>query len=201
VFEKQQPLSPIIKLLWNVSLFLSFGFFHTVLANSKVQQKLSALLPPQTMRAFYVMVTGVQLMWMIINWQHHDFYVWKLNIVNSTITQITGVVLYSMFFALFVIIIWAFDPAEFFGLKQIFWPTSAFRFRRTESTKELITTGFFGCMRHPIYFSFYCLFAIAPVMSFDRFFFVLAATLYLSMAIPIEEKKMYQNFWFSLRRL
>jgi protein-S-isoprenylcysteine O-methyltransferase Ste14 len=87
-----------------------------------------------------------------------------------------------------------FGAFEFFGLKQIFESTACPILSRTTGMKTLVTDGMFQYCRHPMYLVVLLGFIISPSVSFDKLLFIICATVYLYIAIPIEEKKLEKIF-------
>src|SRR5690242_5975834 len=64
--------------LWNIFLFLSCGILHSGLAQRRVQGWLQAVLPPQLIRTFYLIVTGLSLSWVMGARQATGIWLWSV---------------------------------------------------------------------------------------------------------------------------
>ncbi|MGZ3688566.1 MAG: methyltransferase family protein, partial [Bdellovibrionota bacterium] len=60
--------------------------------------------------------------------------------------------------------------------------------------EKLIATGFYRYVRHPIYTFTLLAFLVAPLMTLDRMLVVISVSLYLAVAIPVEERKLIAIF-------
>ena len=58
----------------------------------------------------------------------------------------------------------------------------------------LVTTGLYGFVRHPLYFSWMLLVFAAPYMTMTRLTFAVLSTSYLAIAIPFEERALIRVF-------
>lgn len=92
-----------------------------------------------------------------------------------------------------------FNPFEFCGVTQIFGKYDSIHCpysisKRTTGNQTLITSGLFRFCRHPLYLITILAWSITPVMSFDRFIFIIYTCLYASIGIPYEERKLIQIF-------
>lgn len=65
---------------------------------------------------------------------------------------------------------------------------------RTIGVNKLITNGLFEYCRHPMYFFLLLSYICSPCVSFDKFLFIIFTSIYLFIAIPIEEKKLVYIF-------
>lgn len=66
--------------------------------------------------------------------------------------------------------------------------------QRTTGTQSLITSGLFRYCRHPLYLATMLSWTLTPVMSFDRFMFILYSFFYMVIGIRYEERKLIQIF-------
>ncbi|CAF1518072.1 unnamed protein product [Didymodactylos carnosus] len=96
-----------------------------------------------------------------------------------------------------------FDIFEFIGIKQLLYscsststncPLSMANAPRTTGSSQLITTGLFQLCRHPLYLFTFLAVTVSPTVSLDRLLFAIYSCAYLSIGIPIEEKKLKMIF-------
>jgi protein-S-isoprenylcysteine O-methyltransferase Ste14 len=59
---------------------------------------------------------------------------------------------------------------------------------------HLNTSGVYGLVRHPIYLGWVMFVFGAPRMTTDRAVFAIISTLYLALAVPLEERSLVQAF-------
>lgn len=181
----------LLRSLWNLSLFLAFGFLHSLLAQPGVHRVLSRWVPTQALRSFYLVVTGLGLWGVMGCWQHTGVVLWALPLGPVGLTWASLIIYWGLMSVSFSFLR-RFDAFEFVGLKQLYRPAS--RGQRSSGTAELITSGWYGRVRHPIYFFTLLAFAAAPLMTLDRITLLLANLVYLVFAVPVEERKLVREF-------
>lgn len=182
----------ILSSIWNAALFSVFGLAHSVLAQPRIREVFTRVVPPQAIRAFYVIVSGSLLLGVMGLWQHSGRVVWALSLSQSH-AYILSAVLFWGFMGGTAWALRKFDALEFVGVLQLFEKTSAVRASWTPSGNlPLHQEGLYGWVRHPIYFFTLAAMLVTPVMSWDRLWLFLLNLLYLVVAIPVEERKLIQ---------
>jgi methanethiol S-methyltransferase len=177
--------------VWNACLFLLFSFFHSALAQARVQQAVQKLIPLQAVRSFYLAFTGISLIVLMALWQSTGTILWSLPLPATAL----GAISFLIFWGLFLIsmrMVARLDFLEFMGLRQLY--QSAEGAGRPQGTPRLIEDGIYARIRHPIYFFTLLAFAAAPFMTLDRAIVLGASALYLAIGIPIEERKLVTLF-------
>lgn len=179
--------------LWNVGLFALFGFVHSFLAQVGVQARVRAVVPAPAIRSFFLAATGTALLMMMGLWQPTGRLVWRLPVPLPG--PVEAAIAASVFAVPAVVILWLLFRLgfwEFLGWAQLFGPASASS--RTAGMPELRTTGIYGYVRHPVYTGLLAMFVLGPTLSLDRLTLFLAALAYLSVGIPVEERKLIRLF-------
>jgi methanethiol S-methyltransferase len=177
--------------LWNVGLFALFGFTHSFLAQVGVQAWLRTVVPASATRSFFLAATGTVLLLMMGLWQPTGEVVWRLPVsprAEEAIAAATFAV--SAVLVLWVVIRLGFW--DFLGWSQLFRPAA--ESARTAGTPALRTTGIYGYVRHPVYTGLLAMFLLGPTLSLDRLTLFLAASAYLAVGIPVEERKLIRLF-------
>jgi len=185
-------VSLLTKCIWNSFLWASFGVIHSFLATQTIQRLLQKVIPPQLVRPIYIIITGINLMVILVNWETNDIYVWKLVIVNQTVTRVIAVVAFWTLYGIGLSVLTKFGWREFFGSGQL--NLSVEEIGRTEGTPELVIDGLFAYVRHPLYTFSVISLILTPQLSLDRLFYVLLMLGYLVVAVPIEERKLIKIF-------
>lgn len=196
VFRPHLPPSLALQCAWNVGLFLLFGFLHSLFAQKTVQNRMTRILPPQTIRSFYLILTGVSLFLVTALWSPTHIWIWQIwpfgRAGGAFLQLILSLSLFWIPMAVAGQLLTRFGLLEFFGIEQL--TKSHSDLLRTEGTPHLVTTGIFAWVRHPVYALTLLAFLLAPEMSLDRMTLTLATALYLWIAIPIEERKLIARF-------
>ncbi len=179
--------------LWDVGLFFLFGLMHSSLAQVGVQAKMRRVVPAAAIRTLFLMATGTALFLMMGFWQSTGRMIWRPPVelpewaeaaIRGAIFAVPAAVILGMLVRL--------GFFEFLGWAQLVGaiPVS----ERTAGTPRLRTGGIYGCVRHPIYTGLLAIFVLGPTLSLDRLTLFLAATAYLWVGIPVEERKLIQLF-------
>jgi methanethiol S-methyltransferase len=80
------------------------------------------------------------------------------------------------------------DPKGFAGIRQLFGGGGS------DEGGQLITSGVYGCVRHPLYFFSTVILWLLPVMTVNRLVAVVLVTLYFSLGSIHEEKLLRREF-------
>jgi protein-S-isoprenylcysteine O-methyltransferase Ste14 len=163
-----------VRLGFDALLVIIFGIIHTGLAQIK------------TPRLFYIIVTGITAFLIIAFWQNTGILVWNLSIPQPW-QNILGVIVFWLILSINLIVMMPHDASRFLGLSRE-------SVQRDSSTPELIETGFYRYVRHPMYTVTAMAILLTPMMSLDRLFFLAMIGIYLFFAIPIEERKLRATF-------
>jgi protein-S-isoprenylcysteine O-methyltransferase Ste14 len=179
------------RLLWDFGLFAAFGFLHSFFAQVGVQARVQAMVPAPAMRSFFLAVTGTALLLMMGLWQPTGLIVWRLPIPARAEAAIAAIV-FAVPAAVILRLLVRLGFFEFLGWAQLFGPAQAST--RTAGTPMLRTNGIYGFVRHPVYTGLLAMFLLGPTLSLDRLALFLAALGYLSVGIPVEERKLIRLF-------
>ena len=190
--------SLVLRCLWNVSLFLTFGALHTSLAQARAHRALEGWLPPQVLRTAYLAATGLSLTAVMGLWQNTGILLWVLPLgplgpLQSTFAlHLISALLFWSFMLACGITLSRFDTLHFLGMRQI--GQEASELKNTTGNPRLDRTGIFGVIRHPVYSLTLLAILVTPLMSLDRTLLGIAVCLYLAVGIPIEERKLIALF-------
>ena len=120
----------------------------------------------------------VLLFW---EWQPMGGVVWQ---VRDLAGRVAIWAVYALGWLLLLVSTFLINHFDLFGLRQVYLhlmgqPQTGLQFR---------TPGLYRHMRHPIYFSWLCIFWATPQMTVAHLVFAMATTGYILMAIPWEER-------------
>jgi methanethiol S-methyltransferase len=184
--------------IWNLALFLTFGAIHSLTAQPPFQAWLARALPSQLIRTAYMILTGVTVILVMGLWQNTGVILWAMP-VSPAVSSTLSLALFWGLLALCGKVAQQFDAAYFFGWKQLRGGPE-FTLGPTFGNERLQTNRAYSFVRHPIYTLCFLAFLLAPVMSLDRMLIVLGTVLYLSVGIPLEERKLIQLFGEEYKR-
>ena len=169
--------------LVNVGLFSAFALHHSVLARTGIKAKLAGLIPPAFERTAYVWIASVLFIVVCAAWQ----------LVPGTVWRVTGPaawLLHAIQIGGGLIAIGAGRQVNVFELAGL--DEALGRPVRSESTPT--ARGPYGLVRHPLYLAFLLAVWPMPLMTGTRFVFVLVSTIYVLIAIPMEERDLRRTF-------
>jgi protein-S-isoprenylcysteine O-methyltransferase Ste14 len=180
------------RIVWNFTLLLVWGSFHSILAQPKFYDKLARNFPAPTLRSIYVIITGITS-WIVMGlWQPTDFIIWNL-IHNAKLANAVSFTLFSCFTFIIVFLLSNnLQFLEFFGFNQLLFGVNSHQ--ESVGPNHLNTSGIHGFVRHPLHLLTLMTLIVTPFMTLDRLIFVLASVTYLVWAIPLEEAKLEKKF-------
>lgn len=172
--------------LVNLLLFTLFAVHHSVLARTGAKRVVHAIVPPELERSLYTWVAS--LLFAAVCWW------WRP--VPGTLYRLDGiarVLAYGLQLAGLALTIQAsrrLDVLDLSGVRAVQRAAHAAPPRHV----PLETGGLYGVVRHPLYFAWALLVFAAPDMTATRFTFAAISTLYLALAIPLEERALLETF-------
>lgn len=162
----------------DVGLFSLFALHHSLLARPGAKARVARLLPPTLVRSAYVWLASLLLMAMCAFWQPVGRELYRTTGILAAallLVQATGVIIS-------VLAIRRISVKELGGLAD------------PRPTDGLEFAGPYGLVRHPLYLGWVLIFFAAPHMTGDRLLFAGISTLYLVLAIPLEEAGLAAQF-------
>lgn len=169
----------------DLALVLLFGVQHSVMARQGFKRWWTRFVPPELERSTYVLAASVCLLLLFWQWRPIGVVLWDAA-EGALGTLFIAVSLVGWF-----VVVWStflIDHAGLFGLRQGFGAV------RAEMTVDFITPGLYRAVRHPLYLGFLIAFWSVPVMTLGHFLFAAALTLYVLVAIPLEERDLDAQF-------
>jgi protein-S-isoprenylcysteine O-methyltransferase Ste14 len=180
-------------LLVDTALILLFGVQHSVMARSRFKAWWTRFVPAPIERSTYVLASSAVLIAMIGLWQPIPAPVWDATsaIGRGALTALlfggVGLVLYATFLI---------DHFDLFGLRQV---VLYFR-KRSYSERHFVMPMLYRFIRHPLYLGWFITFWATPTMSAGHFLFALGMSVYILIAIPMEERDLEALHGESYRR-
>lgn len=171
---------------WNIALFSIFAIHHSLLARSGAKAWLTRLIPARLERSAYVWIASLLFLAVCLLWQPLPGVWWDLRgpaRIVCYMLQLAGVVLTLRAAAL--IDIW-----DLAGVAQV---TPDRHAPRLDDPVVFTTRGPYGWLRHPIYLGWVLIVFGAPSMTAGRALFAAISTVYLVMAIPLEERSLVRE--------
>ncbi|MDP3719711.1 MAG: methyltransferase [Acidobacteriota bacterium] len=173
-----EPLWPAVAI--NVALFTVFALHHSLLARTGAKAWITRSVPADLERSVYVWVASllfIAVCWLWqplpgVAWTFSGVWSWGMWLVVLTGASMTG------------------RAASAIGV----WELAGVRVPAPDRPVVFTTTGLFGFVRHPIYLAWILMvFAVHP-MTNSRLLFAVISTVYLIVAIPLEEASLVEAF-------
>jgi methanethiol S-methyltransferase len=168
-------------LVIDVGLLLLFAVQHNVMARPRFKEWWTRFVPRPIERSTFVAASSLILLLLYWQWRPIPEVVWRVN--NSVGRDL----LWALYFIGWVIVLYSsfvIDHFELFGLRQV-W--SHF-YGREEAPAAFSERSLYRWVRHPLMLGFIVAFWSAPTMSLGRLLFAVVTTLWILVAIRIEER-------------
>jgi protein-S-isoprenylcysteine O-methyltransferase Ste14 len=173
------PLSTAIVV--NISLLLLFAVQHNIMARPWFKDWWTRFVPRPIERSTYVATASLILMLLYWQWRSMPEVVWH---VDSAAGRGTLWALYFLGWAIVFYSSSVIDHFELFGLKQV-W---LYFIGREQVTAPFSERSLYRWVRHPLMLGFIIAFWAAPTMSQGRLLFAAVTTVWILVAIQIEER-------------
>jgi methanethiol S-methyltransferase len=177
------PSPAIVPAAFDVLLFTGFALHHSLFARTKMRQWIADRVSPQLERSLYVWVASLLLAAIVAAWRPVPGELWRTDRAWSVLLgalQAAGVVVTLRASA-------ALDVFSLAGLRQAFGSAAP-------APSHVVATGLYGLVRHPVYFGWVLMVWPTPVMTGTRLVFAAISTVYLAVAIPLEERSLRRQF-------
>lgn len=165
----------------NAGLLTAFAVQHSGMARQGFKRAWTRVVPPLLERSTYVLMASLLLLALVVFWQPLPGSVW---VVENPIARLTLEVLFWCGWMLVLLCTLLIDHADLFGLKQS-W---SYALSRTYAPPKFGTPGPYRVVRHPLYLGFLIAFWSAPRMASGHLFFAVMCTVYILVAIQLEER-------------
>lgn len=169
---------------WNFSIFTVFALHHSILARLPIRAAVARIVPSGLERSVYVWIASTLLILVCWSWRQVPGEAWEVSGLAAWVLyaiQVAGIWLTIRSAA-------AIDIRELAGLART--PSPELDAPHATAPIELKTSGPYGWVRHPIYSGWFLMVFSVPVMTLTRLEFAVVSSLYLLLAIPLEEGTM-----------
>lgn len=163
----------------NVALFTIFALHHSLMARTGAKAWITRMVPADLERSVYVWIASLLFLAVCLMWQPLPGIVWQ--------TRGPGVILYIVqLFGVAVTI----AAARIVGVRELAGITQP----DPSNPIEFRADGPFGIVRHPIYLGWVLMVFGTQTMTTSRLLFAVVSTVYLIIAIPLEERSLVAAF-------
>ncbi|HEU4664068.1 MAG TPA: isoprenylcysteine carboxylmethyltransferase family protein [Dokdonella sp.] len=175
-----------VAIVIDIALVGLFGLQHSIMARPAFKRFWTRVVPAPIERSTYVVFASAALAFLMWQWRPIDECVWQLGPRAAMI----AVGVSHLGWALVFLSTFLISHFELFGLRQAFAGALGFR----DGEPRFRTPSLYRIVRHPLYLGFLLAFWAAPKMSVGRLVFSLAMTLYIVLAIELEETDLVAQF-------
>lgn len=165
----------------NIGLIALFGLQHSIMARTGFKAWLKNVLPAPAERSVYVLLASAVLVLLFWQWRPIPEVIWS---VQSTAGQVITWSIFGLGFATVLLATFLINHFDLFGLQQVWMQFT----RKAAASPAFVTPLFYRYTRHPLYLGFLLAFWSTPFMTAGHLLFAIGMTVYILLAIPLEEK-------------
>jgi methanethiol S-methyltransferase len=188
---RQGPLGQALAI--NAALLALFALQHSIMARSWFKKAWTRIVPPAAERSTYVLFSSLALVVLFWKWQPMGGLIWQ---VDNELAQLAIYWVYALGWLLLLVATFLINHFDLFGLRQVYLYFSGHEY----TNLPFRTPGLYRLVRHPIYFSWLCIFWATPRMTVAHMVFALATTAYILIAVQFEERDLIEVYGDTYRR-
>ncbi|GIL39969.1 methanethiol S-methyltransferase [Roseiterribacter gracilis] len=171
----------------NVGLLAAFAIQHSGMARPGFKRWWTRFVPESAERSTYLLFSNIAMVAIYYYWAPMGGVIWKVPEGNAYIAVLA---LYGFGWALLLLATFLINHFDLFGLEQVWRKLTG----RTDRVQKFHTPLLYKLVRHPIYVGWLIIFWAAPVMTGAHLVFALGLTIYILIAIRLEERDLIDAF-------
>jgi len=172
-------------LLIDLLLLSVFAVQHSLMARPTFKKWWTQFIPEPAERSTYVLFSSLALILLFCQWRPIEGIVWN---VEPQALRVLMYVLFGVGWLTVLVATFQINHFDLFGLRQawLYWGGKPY-------TDLPFTIPFlYKFVRHPLYVGWLIVFWATPTMSVAHLVFALGTTIYIFVAIPLEERNLLQ---------
>jgi methanethiol S-methyltransferase len=171
----------VICLAVDFSLLLGFAIQHSIMARPGFKRRMTRLIPESAERSTYVLASSLALIALFVFWRPLGGTVWSIS-EPVMVELIYG--LYVSGWLLLLVATFQLNHFDLFGLRQVWLHLTSNPYQPL----AFKTPGLYRLVRHPLYVGWITAFWVTPIMTATHLLFAVVMTLYILVAIRLEER-------------
>lgn len=165
----------------NIALLALFAIPHSVMARPGFKQWWTTIIPTHLERSTYVLISNVFVVLLMWQWRPMTEVIWNVEHPVGTVVLwgLFGLGWFVLVFASFMI-----NHFDLFGTRQVYLHLRG----EVYTLPTFKATGFYKYIRHPLMLGWLLGFWSTPQMTVGHLVFAVGTTVYILVAIQIEER-------------
>ncbi len=188
-------------LIINIGLITLFGVHHTVTARPGFKRTMEPVIPKAIERSTYVLISGVLLAAICLNWQPISGTLWT---INNEFVRTSLIVIQIVGWTMVVVASFLINHFELFGLQRVYCNLV----NKDEQNPNFTDRLLYKVVRHPLQLGIIIGMWSAPTMSMTHLMLASTMTIYIFIGLYYEEKdlvtflgKDYEDYQMRVRKL
>lgn len=173
-------VEPALAAVIDLGLVMLFGLQHSIMARPAFKRAWTRTVPEPIERSVYVLFASLLLILMMVVWHPIPALLWRVE--GGLALLLWG--LCALGWGLVLLSTFLLNHFELFGLRQVYFHLRG----RLAGPPQFHQPLLYRLVRHPLYLGFIVAFWATPAMSWGHLLFAAGMTLYILLAIPIEER-------------